>query len=70
MAADIPLRRSHDGPFARDGARMLVDLAGRSEGQDRGGEPACWAHLVCTDCGAMESESHSAALRIGSCLIR
>ena len=22
------------------------------------GEPACWAHLVCPQCGAMESEGH------------
>ena len=23
-----------------------------------GGETACWAHLVCTECGAMLSEGH------------
>jgi hypothetical protein len=23
-----------------------------------GGEPACWAHLVCPECGAVESEGH------------
>lgn len=27
------------------------------ETTDRG-EPACWAHLVCPQCGAMESEGH------------
>ncbi|MGH3402277.1 MAG: hypothetical protein ACRDRJ_07145 [Streptosporangiaceae bacterium] len=26
--------------------------------KERGGEAACWAHLVCPDCGAMESEGH------------
>ena len=26
--------------------------------EERGGEAACWAHLVCPDCGAMESEGH------------
>ena len=25
---------------------------------EEGGEPVCWAHLVCPDCGAMESEGH------------
>lgn len=23
-----------------------------------GGEAACWAHLVCPDCGAVASEGH------------
>lgn len=26
--------------------------------EERGGEAACWAHLVCPECGAMESEGH------------
>ena len=26
--------------------------------EERGGEAACWAHLVCPDCGAVESEGH------------
>lgn len=31
----------------------------RQDGEhDEGGEPACWAHLVCPECGAMESEGH------------
>ena len=25
---------------------------------DEGGEAACWAHLVCPECGAIETESH------------
>jgi hypothetical protein len=36
-------------PVAND-----VPLGGFAEG----GEPACWAHLVCPDCGAMEAEGH------------
>ena len=60
MAADIPVRRSHDGLSARDGARMPVNVTGRATEHDEGGEPACWAHLVCPDCGDMESEGHSA----------
>ncbi|MFZ0188971.1 MAG: DUF488 domain-containing protein [Streptosporangiaceae bacterium] len=27
---------------------------------DEGGEAACWAHLVCPECGAIEAEGHRA----------
>jgi uncharacterized protein YeaO (DUF488 family) len=27
---------------------------------DEGGEAACWAHLVCPECGAIETEGHRA----------
>lgn len=30
----------------------------RESHEERGGEAACWAHLVCPECGAMESEGH------------
>jgi uncharacterized protein YeaO (DUF488 family) len=30
---------------------------------DEGGEAACWAHLVCPECGAMESEGHRPGCR-------
>jgi hypothetical protein len=26
--------------------------------EDAGGEAACWAHLVCPECGAITSEGH------------
>jgi hypothetical protein len=26
--------------------------------QQQGGDPVCWAHLVCPECGAMVSEGH------------
>jgi hypothetical protein len=25
---------------------------------EEGGDPVCWAHLVCPECGAIESEGH------------
>jgi hypothetical protein len=25
---------------------------------ERGGDPVCWAHLVCPECGAIVSEGH------------
>lgn len=27
---------------------------------EQGGDPACWAHQVCPDCGAVEAEGHRA----------
>lgn len=33
-----------------------ADQAGPEEKQ--GGDPVCWAHLVCPECGAMVSEGH------------
>jgi len=32
----------------------------RQPPDDKGGEAACWAHLVCPDCGAIEAEGHRA----------
>ncbi|MDA8056653.1 MAG: hypothetical protein M0032_01575 [Actinomycetota bacterium] len=33
-------------------------LEGAEHGDDVGGDPACWAHLVCPSCGAVETEGH------------
>ncbi|HYB46369.1 MAG TPA: hypothetical protein VED20_03275 [Streptosporangiaceae bacterium] len=33
---------------------------------DEGGDPVCWAHLVCPECGAMESEGHVAVCSLAS----
>jgi uncharacterized protein YeaO (DUF488 family) len=30
----------------------------RQPPDDEGGDAACWAHLVCPDCGAIEAEGH------------
>jgi hypothetical protein len=39
--------------------RMVVPLAGvHNDGE--GGDPVCWAHLVCDECGAVTTEGHRA----------
>ena len=32
--------------------------------RDEGGDPVCWAHLVCPDCGAISSEGHRAGCQL------
>jgi hypothetical protein len=31
---------------------------------DEGGDPVCYAHLVCPDCGAVTSEGHRAGCQL------
>lgn len=40
-----------------DNPKGELGLAHREE-TDTGGDPACWAHLVCSVCGAVTSEGH------------
>ena len=40
-------------------AAVLAELL-RAEDNDKGGDPACWAGLVCAECGAVVSEGHRA----------
>ena len=41
-------------------AAVLAELLRAEEGQEAGGDPACWASLVCFECGAVVSEGHRA----------
>jgi uncharacterized protein YeaO (DUF488 family) len=38
-------------------AAVLAELL-RAQDQEAGGDPACWASLVCAECGAVVSEGH------------
>ncbi len=38
-------------------AAVLADLLGAEE-NEAGGDPACWANLICAECGAVVSEGH------------
>jgi uncharacterized protein YeaO (DUF488 family) len=48
-------------------AAVLASLL-NSEGEEeeQGGDQACWAHLVCPDCGAVVSEGHAPGCQAGS----
>ena len=39
-------------------AAVLAQVLRQDVESDQGGEAVCWAHLVCPECGAMESEGH------------
>jgi hypothetical protein len=39
--------------------RMVAPLAGVDDDAE-GGDPVCWAHLVCGECGAVITEGHRA----------
>jgi len=45
---------------AEDGVprlRLVTPLADTDE-EELGGDPVCWAHLVCEECGAITTEGH------------
>ena len=56
------------GPFgikmgSSEGRPMSGEQPGRRHAdfepeEELGGDPVCWAHLVCPECGAIVSEGH------------
>ena len=39
-------------------AAVLAQILRQDIGSDEGGDAVCWAHLVCPECGAIETEGH------------
>ncbi len=54
MTSDQPLRERSEP--AADPLQAATQAAGSEAGD--GGDPACWACLVCEECGAVVSEGH------------
>jgi hypothetical protein len=44
--------------------RMVAPLADDDEAE--GGDPVCWAHLVCDECGAVTTEGHREGCSAGA----
>jgi hypothetical protein len=60
MTEDHP-QREDDSPAScparpADEIRLIAAL----EEDQEGGDPVCWAHLVCDECGAISAEGHRA----------
>ncbi|MGH9098615.1 MAG: hypothetical protein ACRDV8_00085 [Acidimicrobiales bacterium] len=51
------------GPAGLDGSRA-ADTREAADFED-GGDAACWAHLVCPECGAVELEGHRPGCQLG-----
>jgi hypothetical protein len=43
---------------ARSLIRLVTPLPDALADEDEGGDPVCWAHLVCDECGAITTEGH------------
>jgi hypothetical protein len=52
-------RREHKAPAGHPSATVDESRPGMESADfEQAGEPACWAHLVCPECGAMINEGH------------
>jgi hypothetical protein len=61
MSGDQPPREDSpaDTEPAPTGRRLrLVPPLEDEADEAEGGDPVCWAHLVCDECGAIASEGH------------
>jgi uncharacterized protein YeaO (DUF488 family) len=47
-------------------AAVLARLLAAAVPEDQGGDPACFAHLVCPECGAVTTEGHRPGCSVGS----
>jgi hypothetical protein len=49
-----------------DDIEVPVRPDGEVEEAGLGGDPVCWAHLVCEECGAITSEGHRAGCSLAA----
>jgi uncharacterized protein YeaO (DUF488 family) len=47
-------------------AAVLAQILRQDVEPDDGGDAVCWAHLVCPDCGAIETEGHREGCNLAS----
>jgi hypothetical protein len=63
MSDDLPPREdpaASCGPLPAGPALRLVAPRDEEAEETEGGDPVCWAHLVCDECGAITTEGHRA----------
>jgi len=53
-----PAAGAEPGPHQR-AIRLVAPRDDEAE-ETEGGDPVCWAHLVCDECGAITTEGHRA----------
>jgi hypothetical protein len=58
MTSDEPLRENPEPAAEAVPATSGTLAAAEPEEAGEGGDPACWACLVCQECGAVISEGH------------
>jgi hypothetical protein len=58
MTTDNPLREGREPAADHAQAAEGIWAAAESEEAGDGGDPACWAGLICQECGAVISEGH------------
>lgn len=47
---------------------MTDEPSGAEAAESSGGDPACWAHLVCPECGGVTTEGHRAGCGLAQSL--
>lgn len=65
MTGDLAGAAERPGATRPEDAGPEAEAETTSEAPSEGGDAACWAHLVCPECGAVESEGHRPGCTIG-----